>query len=247
MMMLSELKLRLYWVKEDLKTVFTDRPVSRWAPDYTVNYTAYWEERRTSPVAPTLSRWQRMRLELLQSWIRSSWTVLDIGAGDGAFLAELKHRISCQVVGVDIDPVSVKTMQEQGIEAIRADLQDISAIQTLPKVDAVLALEILEHLPNAEQVLMTLLERAEQGVIFSVPNTGYFTYRLRLFFGRTPLQWVTHPGEHLRFWTRKDMRHWLASLGLVIKEERCYGGVPCLERLWPSLFGKGMIYSIDSK
>lgn len=171
--------------------------------------------------------------------------VLDVGCGDGGLLTVLKEEMAVQGMGIDVDPASVAAVRERGFAAEVVDISHAEALAALPQADVAIAFELLEHLPNTEQVLMALVKKTAQGVIFSVPNSGYFSYRLRLLFGKMPAQWVAHPAEHLRFWTRADMRFWLASLGLIVRKEVFYEGVPGLNRLWPSLFGKGMIYWVS--
>lgn len=213
---------------------------------YTVDYDAYWHKRRDGVQAKhlPLSRWQRERFAYLKRWLTSDMRVLDVGCGDGGLLTALKEEMSVDGIGIDVDPGSVAAVRERGFLAEQVDISDVNALKALPQTDVAVAFELLEHLPNAEQVLMTLIKKTTQGVVFSVPNTGYFAYRLRLLFGKVPAQWVTHPGEHLRFWTRSDMRRLLRSLGLTIREEVFYEGVPGLNRLFPSLFGKGMMYFV---
>jgi methionine biosynthesis protein MetW len=240
---LQRVKQSLYYVKQDLLTIVRS-PTPTWNATYTVDYDTYWHKRRDGIAAEhlPLTRWQRERFSYLQRWLTSDMRVLDVGCGDGGLLTVLKEEAGVEGIGIDVDPGSVAAVRERGFLAEQVDISEVDALKTLPQADVAVAFELLEHLPNTEQVLMALVEKTTQGVIFSVPNTGYFVYRLRLLLGKVPAQWVTHPAEHLRFWTRADMRLWLGSLGLTIREEVFYEGVPGLNRVFPSLFGKGMIY-----
>ena len=84
-------------------------------------------------------------------------------------------------------------------------------------------------------------------MIFSFPNSGYYAHRLRFLFGRFPLQWVVHPGEHLRFWTVKDVNSWVNALKMNFIKLIVYEGVPVLNKIWPSMFGQGIIIVITNK
>jgi hypothetical protein len=78
--------------------------------------------------------------------------------------------------------------------------------------------------------------------IVSIPNTGFHQHRLRLLFGRFPLQWVVTPGEHLRYWTRADFHWWAKALGFMIVREVPYEGTPVLKNVLPGLFAAAFVY-----
>lgn len=63
--------------------------------------------------------------------------------------------------------------------------------------------------------------------------------------GKFVIQWRMHPGEHLRFWTYKDIKWWLKELGYDDKSEvMIYEGIPGLNKLWGGLFGMAIIGEI---
>ena len=110
-----------------------------------------------------------------------------------------------------------------------------------------MALEVLEHLPNPESLLRALAPKCKKAVVISVPNSGYWLHRLRFLCGRVPAQWRKHPGEHLRFWTLKDLKWWVSAIGWELKELRPYEGMLGLNRLFPSWCGMGVVIKIAPK
>jgi len=86
-------------------------------------------------------------------------------------------------------------------------------------------------------------------LIFSVPNTGHYSHRIRLLLGKFPMQWRHHPGEHLRFWCFSDMRWWLMSC-LKFKEEK-FNIIPynapisLLNKIFPSIFSRGILVYVS--
>jgi len=100
-------------------------------------------------------------------------------------------------------------------------------------------------MPNAEKILEYIYRKAKIGVFFSIPNSGYFIYRLRLLFGKFPKQWSVFPNEHLRFWTLGDLKWWLCALGYKKYKIFCYKGIPILNILLPSLFAAGLVVYIE--
>jgi hypothetical protein len=87
-------------------------------------------------------------------------------------------------------------------------------------------------------------KKAKESMIFSFPNTGYYAHRLRLLFGRFPMQWVTHPGEHLRFWTVKDVEWWLKSMNYNLIDMKLYKGLKLFNKIMPKLFSQGIVINV---
>lgn len=213
---------------------------------YTVDYSKYWERRRGIGHA-VLSEWQKERADMILGLLKPGATVLDIGCGDGAVLQYVQSRAHIQGIGVDVSAPMLKHAGAIGIHTIQGDIADNDFVRTLPDVDYVLAFEILEHLSEPERLLYELHKKTREAIIFSVPNTGYYVHRLRLLFGRFPLQWIAHPGEHLRFWTARDMKQWLQSLNLSSISVLFYQGLPILNKVFPSCFAQGMMAVIQKK
>jgi methionine biosynthesis protein MetW len=236
----------LYKIKEDIKSFFM-YPEIDLKSNHKVDYGLYWSKRRDGKTKATLSSWQKQRADYISEMIDGGSVVMDLGCGDGSLLKYLIEKKSVSGVGVDIDDTSLKTAQGQNIDTIKMNLSNLDKVGTLPEVDYILGLEIIEHLPNTEEFVHSIKDKAKKGLIFSFPNTGYYAHRLRLLFGRFPLQWVVHPGEHLRFWTVKDVKWWVNNLGFKLDKMVIYEGVPFLKKIIPSIFGQGIIIKISPK
>jgi methionine biosynthesis protein MetW len=170
--------------------------------------------------------------------------VLDIGCGDGRILEALSVAIpGITVSGIDSSSEAIRIARERGLAVEQVDIRNLEVLRH-ERVDWALLLEVLEHMPESEMVLAWAREHARKGVIISIPNTGFIVHRLRLLFGRFPLQWRAYPGEHVRFWTLRDVQWWLSSLGLSATI-LCYEGVPVLSSIFPSLFAEGIIICIN--
>ena len=207
------------------------------------DYDAYWCDRLAEGPGE-LNGFQLFRAEWSAARVAPGARVVDVGCGDGGILARMRELKSIVPLGADVSPFVLAFLEERGIEAVRLDLQS-PGMASLPPADHILFFEVLEHLPNPEEVLRDALGRARKSVFFSVPNSGYFPYRLRMLRGRFPMQWRVHPGEHLRFWTLTDMRWWLRALGVEERSELvAYRGIPVLNRLWPGLFGMGLLCEV---
>lgn len=203
------------------------------------SYDEYWTQRDMG----SLNSFQKYRADFLLKYARGNDSILDIGCGDGRILAYLKGKNSgLQLSGIDSSQKALEVARGRGLDAMQGDLRDLSSLSD-HSADYVVLFEVLEHMADSEKLLAWACEHARKAVVFSVPNTGFIMHRLRLLFGRFPLQWRAHPAEHLRFWTMRDMHWWLCSLGYRY-EVHAYEGVPALNRIWPALFAAGLIVRV---
>lgn len=234
------MKQVLYKIKEEIVNLFA-YPTSR-LEHYTVDYDEYWMDKRGDSLGK-LSSWQKQRADIALRYMKDTplASVVDVGCGDGSVLAYLKNKEAAgKIIGVDVSSTALVKARLQGVETILVDKNFTEGIDVIPDCDYVLLLEVLEHMPEAENFLTSMLEKSKHGVFFSFPNTGYIFHRLRLLFGRFPLQWRLHPSEHTRFWTYRDLLWWLKVLGYKNYKIHTYEGIPFLNKILPSVFAKGL-------
>ena len=209
-----------------------------------VNYDDYWKNKRGDNLGYS-NRWQKQRGDWIVERIEAGSTVLDVGCGDGGVLLYMKKKKDFKAIGADISNIVLDFLDSKGVEVVKFDINDFDTIKNLPEVDYVMILEVLEHMPNPEKFLNMISKKAKKAIYFSFPNSGYISYRLRLLFGAFPMQWSLHPGEHLRFWTYRDLKWWLKELNLLINSEiHIYEGIPILNKIWKGLFGAGFIVEV---
>lgn len=199
------------------------------------SYDEYWTHRDVDAV----SVYQRRRARMVMDVARDGDSVLDVGCGDGRMLAYIrKLSPNLRLFGIDNSPSALGVARSRGLHVDQIDLLKLTDVEM--HADIVTLFEVIEHFADSERLLAWAVAHARNAVLFSVPNSGFFTHRLRLLLGRFPLQWRAHPSEHLRFWTLRDMEWWLRQLDYehtLIP----YEGVPILNRMWPSLFAEGVV------
>ncbi len=232
----------IYILKQDILSL-TKYPISK-LDNYSASYDYYWSKKRQTE-EPVLSTWQKMRMNYVVKMIEPGSSVLDVGCGDGAVLKYLTDKNNIKGIGVDVSDDILARAQKLGIETIKMDISKLSELDKLPEVDYITGFEIIEHIPNPEEFISKIKIKARKAMIFSVPNSGYYTHRLRFLLGRFPLQWISHPGEHLRFWTVRDIRWWVKAIGFKLDELVVYGDLGLLKDIFPKLFGRGMIIKIS--
>ena len=209
-----------------------------------VDYDDFWKNKRKFNMGYA-NGWQKKRGDWIVRRIRDKSTVLDIGCGDGGVLLYMKSQKDFKAIGADISKICLNFLSTKEINTISFDVNNFKDIRTLPEVDHVMLLEVLEHMPNPEKFLKLVMKKAKKSVFISFPNSGFISYRLRFLFGAFPVQWTLHPGEHLRFWTYKDLKWWLKELEL--KENSTiytYEGVPFFNKIWKGLFSAGFVIEI---
>ena len=243
--MFKRIKERLYFLKQWYVQVFC-YPRENLILEESLDYDAYWKEKLSSGRTEGLSRYEQKRADIvllfLQNENEAEITVGDIACGPGTILAYLasKHRV-LHGICYDVSTYALTLAKEKGLETINLDINVKKEVGKIIESDYFLLLEVLEHIPHSERLLNMVYLKARKGVFFSFPNSGYFSYRLRLLFGKMPAQWRTFPNEHLRFWTLTDLRWWLKALGYQHYKIVPYQGVPILNRIFPSLFSVGVL------
>lgn len=256
--MLQHLKDELWQLKFWLTKKLITYPKQTIATEQDVDYDTYWKEKRGEggSYLGKMSSWQKQRGDIIANVIGTNDTVsiLDIACGQGEILNYMKQEKGVHIdrmIGADNSKVVLEAAKEYGLETHYLDIREMETFEKLPNVDYSMMLEILEHIPNPEQVLEAAYAKSSKGVFVSIPNTGFIIYRLRLFFiGSFPVQWRIHPSEHLRFWTVRDLKWWLKALGHTDYTIYTYEGLSFfkwLGKVWPSLFAMGIVVYIPKK
>lgn len=147
--------------------------------------------------------------------------LLSIGCASGQTEAMLKERLDLvEVVGVELEP-AIAEQARAGLDAIH--IGDIEALD-LPyppgHFDAILCLDVLEHLRDPWGVLAGKLRSllASDGIIIiSVPNVRYWAVLWRLFCGRWEYarRGILDIG-HLRFFTPRTAQQMLTEAGFIV-------------------------------
>lgn len=241
-------KLRyLLWISKDWLRRLYIYPQSKIVPGAHFDYDAYWKEKRGAYMG-RLGRWQAKRAALAASIIKSARgvSINDIGGGAGEVVKAIKEGSGAGKATVyDISPYALEIASSFGLGTVCFDVNDTTSFSLIGPADFTILFEVLEHVPGPEILLKSAYEKSSKGVLFSFPNTGFFIHRFRLFFfGKFPLQWTKHPGEHLRFWTKKDLLWWLKAQGYANFCIHYYVGIPALRTLWPNMFAAGFFVEV---
>ena len=168
--------------------------------------------------------------------------VLDVGCGSGTHGAELFRLFGHRVVGVDLSEPSIEKAKARLAEAYVADVTQPDRYPFYGRqfFDVVLFSDMLEHLTDPLQVLLGHYRLLAPGgqILISLPNVAIWNVRLALLWGRFEYgDTGTLDRTHLRFFTRRSFRRFLADAGLTVARQRITPGilrplVPLIKRFY---------------
>ena len=163
-------------------------------------------------------------------YLRPGERVLEIGCSTGA-LTERIRDLGCTVVGVEQRPEAAAKARAFCEEVLVGDIESLPLPWAPGSFDAILLLDVLEHLvdpPAAIRRLLPILKPTGR-VIVALPNIAHWSIRFRLLRGRFEYE---ESGildrTHLHFYTWKTAPEMLVQGGLEILEADVVPDVPLL-------------------
>ena len=162
--------------------------------------------------------------------------VLDLGCGDGAMLEHLQKHRGCSGYGVELDDANVLACARRGVEVLQLNLDQGLKLFGDQSFDVVLQIDTLQHLRNAETMLLETARVGRIGIV-AFPNFAHWPNRLSVLLGRMPVtrrlpyQWYNTP--NIRVGTHADFRALAEQNGLRILDSfGLHEGQPI--RFWPN-------------
>jgi SAM-dependent methyltransferase len=174
-------------------------------------------------IARQLERIDRLKVRrvLAACPVDTRTQVLDIGCNLGSFLAALRDRTGCSVVGLEPAPTPAQYAREHfHLDVREAYLEDVVDSLTPASFDVITLWHVLEHLwapRRALQIIHSLLKPGGT-LIVEVPN---FDDPLRRVFGGF---WshIDVP-RHLLHFTPRTLRNLLEGAGFTVETLQCDG------------------------
>jgi SAM-dependent methyltransferase len=192
-----------------------------------------WREAmwRAVPEGAAPERFSSRRL-LLLTHARAGDRVLDLGAGDGAFAAELVAA-GCSVVAVD---VAAEALRRASARVPGLDARLVAEGAPLPleedSVDVVWAGEVLEHVADVVGLLAEVRRVLRWGgtLVATTPYNGRLALAALALSPRGPEEHFDPRADHLRFFTARSLEAVVRDAGFAQVDVRAAGGVPGLRR-----------------
>ncbi len=189
----------------------------------------------------------RKDLELIAELVPKGSRVLDLGCGNGEFLALLRETRQCTGYGIEIDDANVLACAQRGVNVIQLNLEEGLALFEDQSFDVVLQIETLQHLRNTEKMLRETARVGRIGIV-SFPNFAHWPNRLQVAAGRMPVtrvlpyQWYDTP--NIRVGTFADFEVLARKDGLRILD--AFGiQAGATVRRWPNLRASVAVFKFD--
>lgn len=160
-----------------------------------------------------------LTLQALAQLVPEGSRVLDLGCGDGAMLAHLQKNRGCTGYGVEIADANVLACVKRGVNVIQLNLDEGLSMFEDASFDVVLQIDTLQHLRNAEVMLLETVRVGRIGIV-AFPNFAHWPNRLSVLKGRMPVtkrlpyQWFDTP--NIRVGTHADLGLLAQRSGLTV-------------------------------
>ena len=190
---------------------------------------------------------ERKDLEIIADLVPPGSRVLDLGCGNGEFLAYLRDARGCTGYGVEIDDANVLACTQRGVNVIQLNLEEGLALFEDQSFDVVLQLETLQHLRNTEKMLRETARVGRIGIV-TFPNFAHWPNRLQIAAGRMPVtrvlpyQWYDTP--NIRVGTYADFEVLARKDGLRILDAFGIKNGAAVRR-WPNLRASVAVFKFD--
>jgi 2-polyprenyl-3-methyl-5-hydroxy-6-metoxy-1,4-benzoquinol methylase len=158
-------------------------------------------------------------------------SVLDVGCDTGRFGEILKSQKQCTVDGIECDLAAAEIAKTRLNQVFVRTIDDEKSFDGLENYDAVLFLDVIEHLQDPWSVMKGAMHSLKPGgsIHIVVPNIAHFSVVRRLLRGE--FEYDTHgtmDRTHIRWFTRQSLKK---SLELAGYESVLINGIPQLPYL----------------
>lgn len=171
---------------------------------------------------------------LVESHAPAGCRVLDLGCGNGYFSGRLA-RLGFDVVGMDNSASGIEQAVRHHAPARFAvgDCQDPSSVASLGSFDAVVSVEVIEHVPSTRAFVGTVSAALRPGgvAVITTPYHGWLKNVLVALLGRHDRHFdPLWEGGHLKFFSKAKLCSAFAKQGFELIAARRVGRVPVLAK-----------------
>lgn len=144
-------------------------------------------------------------------------TLLEIGAGTGAFVGKIKEIIPpANILCTEYSDFGRRTINDMGITCVAAGVDELSRHAGDRKFDLVCMFQVLEHMDKPDVVFEIIhrMTNPEAQVFITVPNDEH-----RAFYDSLG-DYMDLPPTHISRWTYQSLERLVSRYGWTIAEHR---------------------------
>jgi methionine biosynthesis protein MetW len=200
----------------------------------------------------------RLEFDTIVDWIEPKTKIMDFGCGDGTLGKKLINKKNCEVYGIDISKIAVRSAIEKGLIAEKGDL-DKTTNYPENHFDYIILCDVLEHVFDPLTVLREAL-RIGLRVIVSFPNFAMLPARLELITGHFPKSplfgYNWYDTQHIHMFSISDFNILTKKLNVMINKKEFLTTRPRflpfmirkkIAGFWPNLLSAIAIFELAKK
>jgi SAM-dependent methyltransferase len=159
---------------------------------------------------PVLRREFRATVAALLNCVPAGGRLLEVGCAYGFFMKEARQHYEC--VGIEVSSSAVRHCQTSGLDVRHGTLEDVASSGDLGDFDAIVMLDVIEHLERPLQTLQRLRVLARPQAVLMI-TTGDWNSAVARAMGR---RWrLMTPPQHLFFFSNATLGSLLARAGFT--------------------------------
>jgi SAM-dependent methyltransferase len=141
-----------------------------------------------------------------------SGRLLEVGCAYGFFLLEAQDRFD--VSGIEAAESAVRFCHGRGLTGVHAGLLDQQAIDQFPPMDAIVLLDVIEHLASPRDVFRILSDKLAPGGVLLLTTGDWGSVAARML---GPAWRLMTPPQHLFYFTRRSLELLGRQHGLTVE------------------------------